>query len=92
MKRGSMVVLVNKPFNMLSQFSPPSSASLSLRHINPPLPTDVYPLGRLDGDSEGILLLASSKHAACYNQVRISFSLTYILLSFSPPSLLLHTS
>ena len=53
-----MIVLFNKPFNVLCQFTD-SSASLGNRqtladYIDIP---DVYPAGRLDRDSEGLLVL-----------------------------------
>lgn len=49
-----MIVAFNKPYGVVSQFSPhpphPTLAEFGL-------PKNVYPVGRLDHDSEGLLLL-----------------------------------
>ena len=47
-------ILFHKPYNVLSQFTPEDGAK-SLAEYS--LPKDVYPAGRLDKDSEGLLLL-----------------------------------
>lgn len=47
-------VLFHKPFNILCQFTPENGAR-TLSEFN--LPKDIYPAGRLDKDSEGLLLL-----------------------------------
>ena len=52
-----MLLAFNKPYGVLSQFTPePGSPWKPLAEFN--LPADVYPLGRLDADSEGLLLLS----------------------------------
>ena len=52
--------LLYKPFNVLSQFSReiPEHRTLADCYDFPP---DVYPVGRLDRDSEGLLLLTNDK-------------------------------
>lgn len=52
-----MLIALHKPYGLLSQFTPePGSASGTLAECG--LPAGVYPLGRLDADSEGLLLLS----------------------------------
>ncbi len=46
-----------KPYGMLSQFTEEAPGQLTMRDLNPALPKGVYPVGRLDKDSEGLLLL-----------------------------------
>jgi len=51
---------IYKPYGMLSQFSK-EGEHLTLADLNYPFPTDVYPVGRLDADSEGLLILTNDK-------------------------------
>ena len=52
-----MLIAFNKPHGVLSQFTPePGSRWRTLSAFG--LPSDVYPIGRLDADSEGLLLLS----------------------------------
>lgn len=55
-----MLLLFNKPFGILSQFTPePGSAFGTLASFG--FPASIYPVGRLDADSEGMLLLSDEK-------------------------------
>ena len=52
-----MLLALHKPYGVLSQFTPePGSRWRTLADFG--LPRDVYALGRLDADSEGLLLLS----------------------------------
>lgn len=50
--------IIYKPFGMLSQFSPEGS-NATLKDLDYYFPKDVYPVGRLDADSEGLLILTN---------------------------------
>jgi 23S rRNA pseudouridine2457 synthase len=50
--------LIYKPFGMLSQFSKEGDHP-TLADLNSAFPKDIYPVGRLDADSEGLLLLTN---------------------------------
>ena len=52
--------VVYKPYEMLSQFTK-EGAHKTLADLKFNFPKDVYPVGRLDADSEGLLLLTSDK-------------------------------
>lgn len=51
--------IIYKPFGMLSQFTPDAGKPTLASLFN--FPKDVYPVGRLDTDSEGLLLLTNDK-------------------------------
>ena len=51
-----MLLALHKPFDVLSQFTPDVAGQRTLTECR--LPKNVYPLGRLDRDSEGLLLLS----------------------------------
>ena len=72
-----MLIAFHKPYGVLTQFTPePGSAHRTLADFG--FPPGVYPIGRLDADSEGLLLLSdepalnarllhpSQGHARCY--------------------------
>ena len=51
-----MLIALHKPYGVLSQFTPDGSPNRTLAGFG--LPPKVYPLGRLDADSEGLLLFS----------------------------------
>ncbi len=51
-----MLLAFYKPFDVLSQFTQEHPTHRTLAEFG--FPTDVYPIGRLDRDSEGLLLLS----------------------------------
>lgn len=51
-----MLIAFNKPFGVLSQFTGDGSPNRPLAEFG--FPKNVYPIGRLDADSEGLLLLS----------------------------------
>ncbi|WP_082081377.1 pseudouridine synthase [Methylocucumis oryzae] len=52
-----MLIALNKPYDVLSQFTPELPEQRTLAECG--LPPKVYPIGRLDRDSEGLLLLSN---------------------------------
>jgi len=51
-----MLIAFNKPYGVISQFTPDGSPNRTLAEFE--FPKNVYPIGRLDADSEGLLLLS----------------------------------
>ncbi len=49
-----MLIAFHKPYGVLSQFTPDDSPNRPLAEFG--FPKNVYPIGRLDADSEGLLL------------------------------------
>lgn len=54
-------IAFHKPYKVLSQFSPEGDKETLADYLKG-LPKDVYPVGRLDYDSEGLLLLTNDKN------------------------------
>lgn len=51
-----MLLAFNKPYGVLSQFTRDGSSNRTLAEFG--FPHGIYPIGRLDADSEGLLLLS----------------------------------
>jgi 23S rRNA pseudouridine2457 synthase len=51
-----VLIAFNKPYGVVSQFTSDGSANRTLAEFG--FPKNVYPIGRLDADSEGLLLLS----------------------------------
>jgi len=51
-----MLIAFNKPYGVVSQFTPDGSTNRTLAEFS--FPKNVYPIGRLDADSEGLLLFS----------------------------------
>lgn len=58
-QRVSVTIALNKPHGFLSRFTSDGSKNRPLADIVPAMPKDVWPVGRLDADSEGLLVLSS---------------------------------
>jgi len=53
--------IFHKPYNVLSQFTKEVPSHITLQDFYS-FPSDVYPVGRLDKDSEGLLILTNDNH------------------------------
>jgi 23S rRNA pseudouridine2457 synthase len=51
-----MLIAFHKPYGVISQFTSDSSPNRTLAEFG--FPKNIYPIGRLDADSEGLLLLS----------------------------------
>lgn len=60
MAKKKVYYIIHKPNKVLSQFSNEGS-NIGLGEVYKDLPKDVYPVGRLDLDSEGLLILTNNK-------------------------------
>lgn len=50
---------IYKPYMVLCQFTPEQIGDITLADLNLQLPNNCYPIGRLDKDSEGLLLISN---------------------------------
>ena len=53
--------IANKPYNLICQFTQEHAGQKTLADLNFNFPKDAYPIGRLDLDSEGLLLLTNDR-------------------------------
>ena len=59
MEKNYNYYVIFKPYGVLSQFSRPEPHHKTLADLGFKFPEDVYPVGRLDKDSEGLLILTN---------------------------------
>ncbi len=53
--------IIYKPYKIISQFTSSHKKKKCLGELGFPFPKDVYPVGRLDENSEGLLILTNDK-------------------------------
>jgi 23S rRNA pseudouridine2457 synthase len=79
-----LYLLFHKPYGVLSQFSSPHhpdtiSPHRALKDFGP-FPSGVYPVGRLDAESEGLLILTDDKEVSYrLTEPRFSHPRTYLV-------------
>ncbi|MDB6078310.1 MAG: pseudouridine synthase [Akkermansiaceae bacterium] len=56
-----MLVAFHKPYAVLSQFTPDQPGQRTFAEFG--FPRDIFPIGRLDQDSEGLILLGNEREA-----------------------------
>ncbi len=71
--------IIYKPYKMISQFTSSHKKKKCLGELGFTFPKDVYPLGRLDENSEGLLILTNDKNLN-YNLLKPEFEHTRIYL------------
>lgn len=54
--------IIYKPYKIISQFTSSHKKKKCLGELGFPFPKDVYPVGRLDENSEGLLILTNDKN------------------------------
>jgi 23S rRNA pseudouridine2457 synthase len=71
--------IINKPYNMVSQFTSPDKVGL-LKDIPFNFPEGTHAIGRLDNDSEGLLILTTNKKVTrLLFQSKIPHKRTYLV-------------
>lgn len=53
--------IIYKPYKIISQFTSSHKKKKCLGELGFPFPKNVYPVGRLDENSEGLLILTNDK-------------------------------
>ena len=61
MSNNKKTYLIYKPYMMLSQFTQEVANQVTLKDLDYTFEKDIYPVGRLDADSEGLLVLSNDK-------------------------------
>ena len=83
-----MIVLFNKPFHVLSQFTDKEGIADERENLSHFIDIkDVYPAGRLDLDSEGLMVLTDNgKLQSRISSPKFKIEKTYLCLLYTSPS------